>query len=289
MSQVDTTGLTHFDQRRLLQPTPGLPRDFLDGRIVQPDHALLLADPDIRQLAQTDETPIPATADRENYYDDRHIEYWLSGMADARKLLRQRPEDGKLARYLDFGGATGRVARHMARHDGLDAWLCDINVNWIAWVDRYFAVPIRAFQNRIAPSLPIADGYFDLVSAFSVFTHLDHDEIPWLLELRRIVRSGGKIYTTILDENTWDRLRDPSWGWLLKSLSRGRHDDTLPEMCKEALRDRVVLEYSSAEAYNSNVFLPRAYVEKKWGSFFQAIHCFPDGHNFQTVVVLQCP
>jgi SAM-dependent methyltransferase len=177
----------------------------------------------------------------------------------------------------------------MTRRAATDVWLCDINVNWIAWVDGFFSPPIPAFQNRIIPSLPIADGYFDLVSAFSVFTHLDQDEIPWLLELRRIVRPGGYIYATVLDEHVWDRLKDPAWEWLLKSISRGRHDDTLPERCKHPLGERVVLEYSSAEAYNVNVFLPRDYLAAKWRTFFRTIEFFEDQHNYQTVVVMQCP
>ncbi len=149
--------------------------------------------------------------------------------------------------------------------------------------------PIAAFQNRIFPSLPIADGYFDLVSAFSVFTHLDHDEIPWLLELRRVVRSGGYIYATMLDDRVWERLKDPAWEWMLKSISRGKHDDTLPERAKQKLTERVVLEYGSAEAYSLNVFLPRDYLVAKWGRFFDSIEFFENQHNYQTVVVMRVP
>lgn len=253
------------------------------------EHRALLSEPAALALIERDPTPIPATEDRENYYGDRHLEYWLSGLADARKLTPWLSAEREASRYLDFGGSSGRVARHMTERAGLTVWLCDLNVNWIAWVDQYFVPPIAAFQNRIAPSLPITDGYFDLVSAFSVFSHLDHDEIPWLLELRRVVRPGGYIYATVLDEHVWDRLKDPDWEWLLKSISRGRHDDTLPELSKQKLNGRVVLEYSSEEAYNVNVFLPRAYLAAKWGGFFNSIQFFEDQHGYQTVVVLRVP
>jgi SAM-dependent methyltransferase len=282
-------GKTYFDTRRALRPSPGLPKDFLGGEIILGDHRALLADPATRLAIERDTMPIPATEDRENYYGDRHLEYWLSGLLDARKLAARLPTKAAALRYLDFGGATGRVARHMAARPNLAVWLCDINVNWIAWVDRYFAPPIAAFQNRIVPSLPIADGYFDLVSAFSVFTHLDHDEIPWLLELRRIVRPGGCIYATVLDEHVWDRLKDPAWDWLAKSISAGRNDETLPELARRPLTERVSLERSSAEAYNVNIFLPRNYLRNKWGRFFNSIQFFEDQHNYQTVVVLQVP
>lgn len=262
-------GKTYFDTRRALRANPGLPKDFCGGEIKGSDHQALLADPATRALIERDTMPIPATEDRENYYGDRHLEYWLSGLQDAGKLGAWLPTKATALRYLDFGGSSGRVARHMTRRSNLDVWLCDINVNWVAWVDRYFAPSISAFQNRIVPSLPIADGYFDLVSALSVFTHLDHDEIPWLLELRRIVRPGGYIYATVLDEHVWDRLKDPAWGWLLKSISAGRNDETLPKLAKRPLTERVAIERSSTEAYNVNIFLPQDYLRKKWGRFFE--------------------
>ena len=93
----------------------------------------------------------------------------------------------------------------------------------------------------------------------------------------------------MLDENVWDRLKDPNWDWLFKSLSRGKNDDFLAERCQAPLSERVVLQYSSAEAYNINTFLPRAYLEKEWGALFSEIRFMSDCHNYQTVVVLRKP
>jgi SAM-dependent methyltransferase len=282
-------GKTHFDERRQLFPNPGLPRDFYPGVVKTNEHLEYHNQSKVIDLILSDEMPIPATPDRENYYDDRHIEYWISGYSDCCKLEPYLSGRSGRERYLDFGGATGRVSRHLARDLRREVWLCDINVNWIAWIDRYFNQPIRAFQNRIQPFLPIEDNYFDLISAFSVFTHLDQDEIPWLLELRRILRPGGYLYLTVLDDNVWDRLKDPAWEWLFKSLSRGKNDEFLTERCQQPLSQRVVLEYSSVEAYNINTFLPRAYLEKKWGAFFGEMTFFDDYHNYQTAVVLKRP
>jgi len=284
-----TDGRTHFDMRRQLFPIAGLPRDFYPGIVKTPEHLLYHDQPRVVDLILSDEMPIPATEDRENYYDDRHIEYWISGYADCRKLEPYLSNPHGPERYLDFGGATGRVSRHLTRNPRREVWLCDINVNWIAWIDRHFNRSIRAFQNRIQPSLPIEDKYFDLISAFSVFTHLDQDEIPWLLELRRILRPEGYLYLTVLDDHVWDRLKDPAWEWLFKSLSRGRNDEFLIEQCQKPLSERMVLEYSSAEAYNINTFLSRAYLKKKWGAFFSEMTFLEDYHNYQTAVVLKRP
>jgi SAM-dependent methyltransferase len=280
---------THFDGRRPLAGNPGLARDFYPGEVAIPEHSRMLADDAVVEKIMSDEMPLPATQDRENYYGDRHLEYWLSGHADYCKLAPYLGLDAGRRTYLDFGGATGRVARHVTRNPQIETWLCDINANWIAWIDQYFNRPLFAFQNRIYPALPLEDRYFDLVTGLSVFTHLDRDEMPWLLELRRIVKPGGFLYLTILDENVWDRLKDPNWAWLRKSLAAGRNDEYLEQRCQEPLEERVVLEYSAAEAYNSNTFLPRQYVERKWGPLFCNMEFINDHHNFQTVVVLQRP
>jgi SAM-dependent methyltransferase len=282
-----TDGKTHFDKRRPLSVNPGLPRDFYPGAVKIHEHLQYYKQSQVVDLILSDEMLIPATEDRENYYEDRHIEYWLSGYVDCCKLESYLGSANGRPRYLDFGGATGRVSRHMTRDPQREVWLCDINVNYIDWIDRFFNRPIHAFQNRINPSLPIEDKYFDLISAYSVFTHLDQDEMAWLLELRRLLRPGGYLYATVLDENVWDRLKDPAWNWLLKLISATKHDEFLAERCQRPLLERVVLEYSSVEAYNINTFLPRTYLEKKWGGLFDDIRFINDHHNYQTVVVLK--
>lgn len=277
----------YFDELRPADPNPGLPREFYPGEVKSWEHLEYYKQPKVVELIRADDMPIPATAQRENYYGDRHLEYWISGYADARKMEPFCSGSTGPTRYLDFGGATGRVSRHMARDPKREVWLCDININWIAWVNRYFNRPIHAFQNELMPPLPIEDNYFDLISGFSVFTHLDQSEIPWLMELRRLIRPGGYLYLTVLDENVWDRLKDPDWDWLFKSLSRGKNDRFLAKRCKAPLSERIVLKYSSVEAYNINTFLPRAYLEKTWGALFSEIRFMNDYHNYQTVVVLR--
>ena len=60
-----------------------------------------------------------------------------------------------------------------------------------------------------APHLPFADGYFDFAYCSSVFTHISDLADAWLLELRRIVRSGGTSTspsaTTTLWTSSWAR------------------------------------------------------------------------------------
>lgn len=278
---------THFDVRRPLSKPIGLPRLLPQVPILGADHRALLAEPGTIELLETDETPIPAPEDRENYYDDRHIEYWLSGLSDWKKV-REFIAPGIPARYLDLGGSTGRVARHAIRESDIETWLTDINVNWIDWVDRYFTYPIRAYQSRLSPTIPVADGYFSVISAFSVFTHLDCDERQWLLELLRVLKPEGYLYLTVNDEHVWNLLKDPNWAWLLSAFSRGNDDAGFAKLVKSPMPGpRFIWEYSKAEGYNINTFLSSAYIQKAWGRFATIADYRVSGHSYQSVVILR--
>ncbi|MEZ5881798.1 MAG: methyltransferase domain-containing protein [Nitratireductor sp.] len=54
------------------------------------------------------------------------------------------------------------------------------------------------------------DNYFDLVTAFSVFTHIDVFETAFVAEIRRILKPGGLACLTVLDNSTWTSLREPA-------------------------------------------------------------------------------
>lgn len=286
---------SYFDERRGHSPNVGLPINVIDTQVLVSEHRELLSDPVTRDLILTDNTPIPAPEDREGYYGDRHIEYWLSGRLDwlkLRNILALTPklkcDEGLRFRYLDMGGSTGRVARHAARDQDVECWLNDINVNWIDWLDENFAYPLHFYQSRLLPNIPLEDNSLSLISAFSVFTHLDCDETQWLLEMKRVLSPGGMLYITTLDSNVWDTLKSPDWEWLRKSISRGNDDERLEQLVQDPMQgDRFVWEYSNAEAYNINVFLSRDYIERRWSRFFEIVSYQPSGHGYQTAITLR--
>jgi hypothetical protein len=78
-----------------------------------------------------DQMPLPTTEAREGYYGDRHIEYWLSGLRDMRKVITATGLDRlEIPRLLDFGGASGRVIRHFpAWRAAAELYVCDINLS----------------------------------------------------------------------------------------------------------------------------------------------------------------
>jgi ubiquinone/menaquinone biosynthesis C-methylase UbiE len=274
-----------FSIRRPLDPPIGIPRDFIGSTIEDPELAKLVEFPAIEARLNRDTMPIPSTRDREGYYGDRHFEYWLSGLSD---YLKIKEVCGMVnwagASLLDFGGATGRVARHFYAQDDLaEVMICDVNINNVEWIIEYLPPGFAAFKNSATPSLPIPDDYFDVVTAFSVFTHMNEYELGWLYELRRILKPNGILYATVHNDDTW-RILPSTWVFNVLMQSEAFRAFYQPE---REISERLIFEYSSASTYNCNAFHPNAYLHRVWGRVFTIRDIRPICHSYQSAVVLQ--
>ncbi|MEN9934528.1 MAG: hypothetical protein RLZZ387_1107 [Chloroflexota bacterium] len=136
------------------------------------------------------------------------LRYWVAGHDDLGWFLEagQRgvqalrailePHGVELAdmtRILDFGCGCARVLRHLpaATQAALDG--TDSNADAIAWCSEHLAFA-RFAANALEPPLAYPDGAFDLIYAFSVFTHLTGDlQRAWLADLRRCLRPRGYL------------------------------------------------------------------------------------------------
>jgi SAM-dependent methyltransferase len=112
---------------------------------------------------------------------------------------------------LDFGCGYGRIIRLMyyysspARIWGLDPWEKSIELCRADGVLGQLAV-----SDYLPTALPVGDASFDLIYAFSVFTHLsEHAATLALTTLRRYVARGGLLVITIRPKEYWD-LVDPA-------------------------------------------------------------------------------
>ena len=125
--------------------------------------------------------------------------YLREGAAVRERIERLLPEDWGWAgkRVLDFGCGSARVLRQFLREaEQAEFWGCDIDAPSIAWVQANLSPPLRVFDNAVAPPLPLDGGYFDLVYATSVFTHIGDLWSDWLLELHRILAPGGRLISS---------------------------------------------------------------------------------------------
>lgn len=261
----------------------GHPRDYIETTVAQPKLAALLEAPGTRELIMRDDAPIPAPQDRIQYYKENHLAYWLSGLADQRQIQTMSGMPGSL-RVLDFGGSTGRVARHWNGEDPAhDVHLCDINPRFTTWVNYFLWPRVKAYKNTIEPHLHFEANSFDLVYAFSVFTHINEYELAWLQELRRIIRPGGRLLATIHNDCTWK---------LLPSLKFRIATEVLPgspayiAYCKErsSRPDRAAFVYREELV---NVFYSNDYIAKYWSDYFEIEQIVDQAHNYQAMVVMR--
>lgn len=258
--------------------------DVLDGPLFDEALRALATEPATRAAAERDDLPVPAAADREGYYDDRHWEYWLSGRRDYLQVRAHLPAGtGRRLRLLDFGGATGRVFRHFLTQDEAAVTLCDVKASNVSWVRTHFPASVEAHASGVGPPLPLPTASCDVVTAFSVFTHIDDAEHDWLEELRRVLRPGGLLYLTVHDESTWSVL--PST--FVHDVLRQSPDFDRIVRSMPTLEQRVAFRYHDGPVYNCNVFHPTEYIRVNWGRAWDVGPIVPFAHEYQTAVVLR--
>lgn len=233
-----------------------------------------------------DTYPLPTTQDREGYYGPHHFSYWASGLRDMRDMLACCDRFGvRVKDYYDFGCASGRVVRHFAvNRPEISVLASDINRRHVEWIMNYLPPSIVVFQNHSIPTTPLPDNSVDLVSAFSVFTHIEAFETAWLMELRRILRPGGLAWVTVHTERTWAEMT-PEWP-IYKALQSHPDFKALPPGAPLPA-ERAVFRWKADSSYSSNVFYSIDYIKRNWKRYLDIVEfnrCVP---VFQDVAVLR--
>jgi SAM-dependent methyltransferase len=99
---------------------------------------------------------------------------------------------------LDFGCGVGRILRQaVADSPSTEFWGCDIDAPSVHWLEGHLSGRAHVLRAPDAPPLPLPDRHFDLIYAFSVFTHLVDSWSAWLLELRRVLADDGTLIITV--------------------------------------------------------------------------------------------
>jgi SAM-dependent methyltransferase len=115
-------------------------------------------------------------------------------------------------RVLDFGCGAGRVLRAFEPKAGeAEFWGCDIDRPSVAWMEENLSPPFHPFACDEEPGLPQQDGFFDLIYAISVYTHLTENWAGWLLEHHRVLADGGLLLVSFLGEGMSRPLIDEEW------------------------------------------------------------------------------
>ncbi|HMQ70042.1 MAG TPA: class I SAM-dependent methyltransferase [Ignavibacteria bacterium] len=111
-------------------------------------------------------------------------------------------------RILDFGCGAGRMLRWLFPYSNTaEIWGTDISSDHITWANNFLKPPFNFATTTTIPHLPFEDNYFNLIYAGSVFTHIDDLVESWLLELRRIINTNGRVYITVNDKHSLKLLK----------------------------------------------------------------------------------
>lgn len=282
---LDTAPFENLAAPNQLDPSQFKNRNRLE--VIEP----LLGERTIEQAIAADSYPIPCPDDREGYSPGYDGVYWLSGLEDHLKIMDAARRHGVSPKTVfDFGCASGRVVRHFAAQTDIpEIWGSDINGRHIRWLYEHLPHTVKPIFNHCIPSIPIPDKSVDIISAFSVFTHIDTFETCWLAELRRIMSDDGIAYLTVHNEDTWvairERIDDPE-NRLIQSLLK--IDPDFRQKLEQDLPDtKTVYRFSDSGPYRAQVFHSNNYLQQVWGRFFKIEEILPLHHVRQTVLVLR--
>ena len=161
---------------------------------------------------------------------------------------------------------------------------CDINRLHVDWVARNLPREIEIFQNTSIPYLPLPDESLDVVTAFSVFTHIETFDTAWLMEIKRVLRPGGIAWLTVHSDRTWREIT-PDWP-LYGALKT--HPEYIQLKGQDKIpQERTVFRWISDASYSANVFYTEEYLHRIWDRIMPMRDMFPGLPHFQDVVVLQ--
>ncbi|MFY9578372.1 MAG: methyltransferase domain-containing protein [Gaiellaceae bacterium] len=185
-----------------------------------------------------------------------------SGQSQADLVRDALQEDGtsidELDAILDWGCGCGRILRHWSRLPRARVFACDIDSRMVDWCRKNLTFA-DVTVNDISPPLPYEAGTFDLVYAFSVFTHLPEDlQHAWMHECFRVLKPGGHLLFSTLGE-------------YYASLNRL----TEPERRSFADGNLVVLYEGAAGSSLCSAYHPPDYVHRKLAGDFGVVSFRP--------------
>lgn len=182
-------------------------------------------------------------------------------------------------RILDLGCGAGRMIRHLAPlAERCEIWGSDISAEHIFWAKRHLSPPFNFLTNTKTPHLPFADGSFRFIYCGSLFTHIDDLAEAWLLELRRLLAPGGRLYVTIHDEHTialFDAWQDPP------PLPRAIRAAPVYAEARKGFDS-----FTVGRDNHSQVFYARAAFERMAGSAFEILSATEEAYFYQTAMLL---
>ena len=186
-------------------------------------------------------------------------------------------------RILDFGCGSGRLIRWLRGvADDSEIWALISERSMSCGAGSTSSRPSTSPSRRIVPHLPFEDRYFDLIYAGSVFTHIDDLVDSWLLELRRLLKPGGRLYLTIHDNTSVSMLKNE-----LREQREGQLFNASAEFVEYSGQDFACFTLGRSD--DSQVFYDLSYFRGIVGSLYTVLAVVEKAYGHQTAMLLQKP
>lgn len=177
------------------------------------DPRVALANARYRRDGAPDALPIPPPDLLFLVAGTTSISWFLKGGALAATTVSDAMERRGIAiddvdAILDFGCGCGRVLRHWHDLHRARVFGTDYSPRLAKWCRQNLSFS-DVEVNQLAPPLAYSDSAFELVYAFSVFTHLTEDlQARWIAELARVLKPGGHLLLSTHGESYSHRLNE---------------------------------------------------------------------------------
>jgi len=252
---------------------------------------IILRNPSAENLECAGDSQLPVPPEDIRWMES--IDYWLaSGKSNVATMKGILESSGfvikKGHRVLDFGCATGRMIRWLDdAAKQCEIWGVDVSAELIIWCQQHLAPPFYFCTITTAPHLPFEDGYFDLIYAGSVFTHIADLADAWFLELKRITRPGGRLYITVHDKHTIDLIiNNPGSLSPMKDLLQAHYKkENIGELDFDMFtinRTRGTVEGNMAQ-----VFQDIDYLRRHWGRMMNILSVTQEAFWEQTAILFE--
>ena len=200
-------------------------------------------------------------------------------------------------RALDFGCGFGRILRFFMKDIAPGNLVgTDVDPSFIDICNSLFS-GVRFDVNAPYPPLDWPDASFDLIYAYSVFTHLSEEaHRQWLKELRRIARPGAIIFLTLRQRSFLRQCQD-----LCSKADASEYEQGLArnfgeleaEMRHRYIRGEFIYCATGGGGVRTDDFygdtvIPPKYIKQHWTEYFTIIDMADDPRRMaQAFIVLQ--
>lgn len=198
-------------------------------------------------------------------------------------------------RVLDFGCGFGRIIRFFMKDVAPGNLIgTDVYPEFVHTCNNTFQ-GVQFDQNEPLPPLAYPDASFDIIYAYSVFSHLSESaHLDWLKEFQRILKPNGMVFITLRQKEflvNHQRLRG------MEGISP--YNKALTDFFGDS--NTMLPQYDAGEYiylarggggvltndfYGDTVIPPR-YIEKAWPEYFKVMDLFDDPSRLaQALIVL---